>query len=147
MDLMNILQIVILVFVSLEILNIIVLYTSPTMKEGNGIGMFKTIHEIDEGSELFQLIKYLTNWVANVKVIFAALAITIVIFGDETTQMHAAFALIFSTFMFYFTMYPIIKKMDNEGRLLKRGYSKTLAYTILSFILTLIAGIVIYFLV
>ncbi len=143
---MNILQVVILVFVVLEILNILVLYTSPTMKEGNGVGMFKKIHEIDPEGETFQLIKYLTNWVANAKVIFAALAITIVIFGSETAQMHAAFALIFSTLMFYFTMYPILKKVDEEGRLMKRGYSKTLAYTILAFILTFIAGLIIYFL-
>lgn len=141
---MNILQVVILVFVVLEILNIVVLYTSPTMMEGNGLGIFKKIHEIDENGETFQLIRYLTNWVANAKMIFAALAITIIIFGDETTQFHAALALMFSTLMFYFTMYPILKKMDMEGKLLKRGYSKTLAYTILSFILTFIAGIIIY---
>lgn len=142
---MNVLQVVILVFVVLEILNILVLYTSPTMKEGNGIGIFKKIHEIDPDGETFLLIKYLTNWVANAKVIFAALAITIVIFGDEVVQMHAAFALIFSTLMFYFTMYPILKKVDEEGRLLKRGYSKTLAYTILAFILTFIGGLIIHF--
>ena len=142
---MNILQVVIIIFCVLEILNILVLYTGPTMKEGNGVGMFMKIHEIDPEDEVFQLIKYLTNWVANVKMIFVALAITIVIFAEEVVQMHAAFALIFSTLMFYFTLYPILKKLDEEGRLMVRGYSKTLAYTILSFILAFIAALIIHF--
>jgi hypothetical protein len=42
-------------------------------------------------------------------------------------------------------MYPILKRVDDEGRLIKRGYSQTLAYTILSFILTFIAGLILYF--
>lgn len=142
---MNILQVVITVFVVLEILNIIVLYASPKMTMGNGVGVFKRVHEMDDHEEVFLLVKYLTNWVANAKFIFVALAITIVIFGDEIVQMHAAFALMFSTFMFYFTMYPIIKKVDQEGRLIKPGYSQTLAYTILSFILTFVAGLILYF--
>lgn len=142
---MNILQVVIIVFVVLESLNIVVLYLKPEMKEGNGIGVFKTLHEIDPDGQVYKLIRYLTNWVANVKLIFVALAITIVIFGDEIVQLHAALALIFSTFMFYITLYPILKKLDDENQLLVQGYSKTLAYTILSFILTFIAGIILYF--
>jgi hypothetical protein len=142
---MNILQVVIIVFVVLEILNICVLYFSPFRKEGNGIGIFKTVEGIDTGSDVYKLVQYLTSWIANAKLIFVALAITIVIFGDEITQLHAAFALIFSTFMFYITLYPILRKLDTQGKIEPRGYSKTLAYTILSFILVFIGGIIIYF--
>lgn len=144
---MNVLQIVIILFVFMELLNVLVLYSSPTLKIGNGMGIFKKVQELDKDGEVFQLIKYLTNWVANVKVIFIVLAITIVIFGDETTQIHAAFALIFSTLLFYLTMYPIIKKIDQEGRLEKTGYSKTLARTILAFILTIGIGLILYFII
>jgi len=141
---MNILQIIIIVFCVLETLNIIVLYSKPTMKEGNGLGVFKALNEIDEHNQIYSLIKYLTNWVANVKVIFVALAITIVIFGEPIVQFHAVLALIFSTFMFYFTLFPILKKLDDEDMLETKGYSRTLAYTILSFIIMFIIGSIIY---
>ena len=141
---MIILQVIIFGFCMLEVLNILVLYTKPTMKEGNGIGVFKAIQSVDEKDTMFSLIKYLTNWVANAKLIFVALAITIVIFGNETTQFHAVLALMFSTFMFYITLYPILKKLDDDNLLVIKGYSKTLAYTILSFIMMFIIAIILY---
>ena len=141
---MNILQVVISVFLLLEVLNILVLYRKPSMKEGNGLGIFKVLDDIEPGNQVHHLIRYLTNWIANAKFIFVALGIVVIIFGDEVVQFHAALALAFSIMMFYFTLYPILKKLDEEGQLAVRGYSKTLAYTILSFFLTFIAGIVIY---
>jgi len=114
------------------------------MKEGNGVGIFKVMHELDEEDRTYFLVKYLINWVANVKLIFVALAITIVIFGTEIVQFHAVLALIFSTFMFYVTLYPILKKLDDENLLITKGYSRTLAFTILSFILMFIAAIIIF---
>lgn len=141
---MNILQFAIIAFCSLEVLNILVLYTKPTMKTGNGIGVFKVLSEVDETDQMFALIKYLANWVANVKVIFIALAITIVIFGSETTQFYAVIALILSILLFYVTLFPILKKLDDENMLTKKGYSKTLAYTILSFLLMFIVAIILF---
>lgn len=141
---MNILQVAIIVFCFLEGLNILVLYTKPMMKKGNGIGVFKVLSEVTETDQIFALIKYLTNWVANVKVIFIALAITIVIFGNETTQFYAVIALLLSILLFYITLFPIIKKLDNENMLTPKGYSKTLAYTILSFLLMFIAAIIVF---
>lgn len=140
----NILQIVISVFLVLEVLNILVLYRKPEMKEGNGLGIFKVLDEIEPGNQVHQLIRYLTNWIANAKFIFVSLGIVVVIFGDEVVQFHAALALAFSIMMFYITLYPILKKLDQEGQLAIKGYSKTLAYTILSFFLTFITGVVIY---
>lgn len=141
---MNILQVVIIVFCILEGLNILVLYTSPKMDKGNGVGIFKIIHELDENEQIYSLIKYLTNWVGNVKLIFVALAITIVIFGDETTQFHATLALAFSTIMFYITLYPILRKLDKEDSLVVKGYSKTLAISILSFIIMFFVAVIIF---
>ena len=141
---MNILQVAIIVFCFLEGLNILVLYTKPMMKKGNGIGVFKVLSEVDETDQMFALIKYLTNWVANVKVIFIALAITIVIFGNETTQFYAVIALLLSILLFYITLFPILKKLDYENMLTPKGYSQTLAYTILSFLLMFIAAIILF---
>src|SRR6056297_861086 len=141
---MNILQVAIIVFCFLEGLNILVLYTKPMMKKGNGIGVFKVLSEVDETDHMFALIKYLTNWVANFKVIFIALAITIVIFGNETTQFYAVIALLLSILLFYITLFPILKKLDNENMLTPKGYSKTLAYTILSFLLMFVIALILF---
>jgi len=141
---MNILQVVIIAFCLLETLNVLVLYTKPTMKKGNGIGVFKVLSEVDETDPMFALIKYLTNWVANVKVIFIALAITIVIFGNETTQFYAVIALLLSILLFYITLFPILKKLDDVNMLTPKGYSKTLAYTILSFLLMFIIALLLF---
>ena len=141
---MNILQVAIIVFCFLEGLNILVLYTKPMMKKGNGIGVFKVLNEVDQKGQMFSLIKYLTNWVANVKVIFIALAITIVILGNETTQFYAVIALILSILLFYATLFPILKKLDDANMLTPKGYSKTLAYTISSFLLMFIVAIIVF---
>ena len=141
---MNILQVVIIAFCLLETLNVLVLYTKPTMKKGNGIGVFKVLSQVDEKDQLFALIKYLTNWVANVKVIFIVLAITIVIFGSETTQLYAVIALLLSILLFYITLFPILKKLDDENMLIPKGYSKTLAYTILSFLLMFVIALILF---
>jgi len=141
---MNILQVAIIVFCFLEGLNILVLYTKPMMKKGNGIGVFKVLNEVDQKGYMFALIKYLTNWVANVKVIFIALAITIVIFGSETTQFYAVIALILSILLFYATLFPILKKLDDANMLTPKGYSKTLAYTILSFLMMFVTAIILF---
>jgi len=114
------------------------------MKKGNGIGVFKVLSEVDETDPMFALIKYLTNWVANVKVIFIALAITIVIFGNETTQFYAVIALLLSILLFYITLFPILKKLDDVNMLTPKGYSKTLAYTILSFLLMFIIALLLF---
>lgn len=142
---MNILQVVISVFLVLETLNVIVLYRQPCMKQGNGIGIFKVVEDIENQERVFNLVKYLTTWIANAKLIFVALGIVIIIFGDEVVQLHAAFAFVFSILLFYITLYPILNKLDQEGEIVPKGYSKTLAYTILSFVLTFIVGIIIYF--
>jgi hypothetical protein len=142
---MNILQVVISVFLVLESLNVIVLYRQPSMKQGNGIGVFKVVEEIEHQERIFSLIKYLTTWIANAKLIFVALGIVIVIFGDEVIQLYAAFAFVFSILLFYITLYPILKRLDDKGEIIPKGYSKTLAYTILSFVLTFIVGIIIYY--
>lgn len=142
---MNILQIVIIVFLVLETLNVLVLYRNPRMKEGNGIGIFKVVGELENDKRISQLVQYLTTWIANAKLIFIMVSIVVVIFGDEMVQLHTVIALIFSIFMFYFTLYPLLKKLDDDNELVISGYSKTLAYTILSFILTFIVGLIIHF--
>lgn len=141
---MNIVRIVIVIFCVLESLNIMVLYFSPKSTIGNGVGVFKTIHEIDENETTFLVLQYLTRWVANVKVIFVSLSLVIVIFGDTTIQFYALVALMLSTMMFYVTLYPIMKKLDREEQLYIKGYSTTLAIMILSFIIMFVTAMTVF---
>lgn len=142
---MNVLQIVISIFLLLECINITILYKYPRSKHCNGVGVFKSIHEIDQSNKDYDFIVYLIKWVANAKLIFIFLGITIVFYGTETLQLYATFAFILSILVFYVTLFPIIRKMDKNNRLVQHGYSTQLAFTIFAFILLLIIGIVIHF--
>ncbi len=143
---MNVLQITITLFLVLESLNILVLYTNPSTKKGNGVGIFKVIHDLDHEERVYPLVKYLITWVANAKLIFVALGIVVVVFGDETIQLYASIAFVFSILIFYVTLYPILVQLDKKGELTPKGYSKTLAIMILVFVLIFVVGIAIYLL-
>lgn len=141
---MNILQITMSIFLLLETLNILVLYKYPQMDKGNGLGVFKSYKKIEEQQEHYLYMRYLINWVANAKVIFVMLGVIIVIFGSETIQLYTSIALILSILMFYITLNPIIKKLDQENKLTIKGYSKTLSVMISSFIVILLVGIIVH---
>lgn len=141
---MNFLQIVILIFCILESLNILVLYTRPSLTQGNGLGVFKPFHDLQSDKDAALFVKYLINWVANVKMIFVALLIVILIFGDKQVQFYAIVANTISTFMYFITLHPIIKAFDKEDKLVIKGYSKTLGIMIATFILMFLTAIIFY---
>jgi hypothetical protein len=131
---MNILQIGIIVFVFIEFLNIIMLYFIPESKIGNGVGVFNSYHEVIKDPKTEDFVKYLINWVAGAKLIFIMIGIVVVIFGNHNTQLFTVVALILSILSFYWRLFPTIKKLDKRDEISPKGYSKTLNYMILSFI-------------
>ena len=131
---MNILQIGILVFVLIETLNVLTLYFNPNFKYGNGIGVFNDYQELKD-SKHSEFIHYLINWVAGAKLIFIMIGIVVVIVGNEQTQLFTCIALIMSILSFYYKLFPAIKRLDKKGGIDPKGYSKTLNYMILSFII------------
>ena len=143
---MNILQITISLFLVLESLNILILYTNPKSSKGNGVGIFNSIHSVEGTNPKDDLVRYLIRWVANAKVIFVALGIVIVIFENETIQLYTSIAFALSILMYFVTLHPIIVKLDNEGEITPIGYSKTLAMMIVGFILIFVVGIVVHLL-
>ncbi len=140
---MNILQIGILVFIIIESLNVLILYFDPAFKMGNGVGVFNSYHEAMNDKKINNFVSYLINWVAGAKLIFVMIGIVVIIFGNYNTQLYTVLALIISILSFYFKLYPTIKKLDRENEITPKGYSKTLNYMILSFII----GFVIIFLI
>jgi hypothetical protein len=131
---MNILQVGILIFTIIEIGNVLMLYFKPGSKIANGVGVFNAWEKSKQDSKVHELIKYLVNWVAGAKLIFILMAITVIIFGNQMTQIFTVVALIISILSFYWRLFPMIKKMDKEGEITPKGYSKTLGIMIITMI-------------
>lgn len=138
-------DIVIIVFVIIEMLNIMTLYFFPGSKYGNGIGVFNA-YKISQDDEIMKpFVSYLINWVAGTKLIFVALGIGIVLFGDHTLKLYTSIAFVLSILTFYFRLYPIIRKLDVANQITPKNYSKGLNIMIASMIIMfMIAFIVEY---
>lgn len=140
---MNILQIAIIVFVTIEILNIMMLYFMPQSKMGNGVGVFNAYFSAQKDEHMKQFVAYLINWVAGAKLIFIMIGIVVVIFGNYLTQLFTVVALIISILSFYWRLFPSIKKMDKSNQITPNGYHKTLNIMIISFVLMFVSVLLI----
>jgi heme/copper-type cytochrome/quinol oxidase subunit 4 len=134
---MIILNVALGLFILLELMNVIALYFNPTLKQANGVGVFKAWEKSKKDSETHNLMKYLVYWVAATKFIFLALLIVILLFGDPLMKLVGTIALILSISLFYWRMYPLIKEMDLKNELTPKGYSKQLGFMI-SIIITIL---------
>jgi len=140
---MNILQIGILIFTAIEIGNIMMLYFRPGSKMGNGVGVFNAWEESKSDPKFHAFATYLVNWVAGAKLIFIMVGIVVIIFGNYMTQLFTVIAMILSILSFYWRLFPTIKKMDTEGDITPKGYSKTLGYMITGFIVGFVIVLVV----
>ncbi len=140
---MNILQVGILVFVFIEILNVLTLYFAPGSKKGNGLGVFTSYEELKKDQRHGEFVTYLVNWVAGAKLIFIMLSLVIVFYGNYTTHVFSVVALIISILSFNFKLYPIIKSLDKKEMISPHGYSKALNIMINTMIIGFITILVI----
>lgn len=140
-----ILDIAIIFFMIMETSNIIIMYFKPDFKYGNSMIAFKkwSEHQQDEKSRLYS--KYLVNWVANCKLIFIILLLVILLFATPTIKVYAIIAMIISIAIYFVSLYPLIKKMDQLNEITPKGYSKTLSIMILTFILIFLTSLILYF--
>ena len=127
---MDILSWVLIAFITLETLNVVLLYRMPSSTRGNAVGVFKAYEKSQKDPEIGEFVTYLINWVAGTKLIFIVLIIGIVITGGKETKVFSVIALIFSIITFYSQLYPRLKHMDTEHQLSVSGYSKSLAIMI-----------------
>lgn len=144
---MDIISIALLLFGVLELLNVFLLYLAPGSKRGNSLGFFNAYEKSKADSEVHALITYLINWVAGTKLIFIVLLIGIIITGNTSTKVFSIIALIFSILTFFSRLYPGIKQMDRAGQITPRGYSRTLAIMIISFIVVFFIALVSFLMV
>ena len=68
--------IIVIVFLVMEVLNVLTLYFSPGSKTANSAGIFKAWEKSKNDPEVHDMVKYLVYWVAGTKVIFISLLIS-----------------------------------------------------------------------
>jgi hypothetical protein len=136
------LSIAIVVFVVLESLNIATLYFQPGSKLGNGVGVFNAFEASKADPPVHELVRYLINWVAGTKLIFVGLLIVIVATGSAETKLAAVLVLIASILSFFWRLFPALRRLDRDGQLTPKGYSKTLGLMIGCFVAGFAAAVI-----
>jgi len=137
------LKVVISIFVILESANVIALYFFPESKMANSVGIFKAWEKSKEDPEIHDLVKYLVNWVAGTKLIFILLLFVLLIRSDEQSLLFSGAALVLSIATFFWRLYPLVKKMDTDGQIAPKNYSKVLGWMILAMLIVFSISILI----
>lgn len=142
---MIILSISIVIFIVLEFANIMILYFKPDSRVGNGVAVFKAWEDSKQDENLHLFVRYMTNWVAGTKLIFIFLLLVILFIGSETIKMVSVIAMILSISTYFWRLHPLIVKLDMNGEIIPKGYSKQLRTMITGFLGLFIIALVIYF--
>jgi len=140
---MTIIQIVVSGFILLELSNVMALYFAPGSKYANAVGVFSAWEKSKQYPEIHDLVKYLVYWVAGTKLIFLLLLTMIVIFADAETQRISVMALIVAILSFYWRLFPLIRKMDQNGQIEPKNYSIVLGVMIFVFVIIFLIAVVI----
>jgi hypothetical protein len=138
---MTIIQVVVLGFILLELSNVVVLYFAPGSKYANAVGVFSAWEKSKQYPEIHDFVKYLVFWVAGTKLIFLLLLTVIIIFADTETQRISVMALIIAILSFYWRLFPLIRKMDQNGRIEPKNYSVVLGIMIFAFVVILLIAV------
>jgi len=131
---MNLLDISIIIFVIMETANVCILYFFPDSRRGNGVAVFNhwESSKTDEETHLFA--SYMVNWVAGTKLIFIMLLLVVLFTADEITKTLSVLVMIVSIATYYWRLHPIVKRLDQKGKITPKGYSKTLGRLIAGFL-------------
>jgi hypothetical protein len=127
--------IVIFAFMVLETSNVLALYFAPGSKVANAVGVFSAWERSKQDPQVHDLVKYLVYWVAGAKLIFLLLLGVIAFYGSPEIKRMALVALCLATLSFYWRLFPLIKKQDQQGLIDPKNYSSVLAVLIAVFIL------------
>ncbi|OQY32568.1 MAG: hypothetical protein B6I38_04470 [Anaerolineaceae bacterium 4572_5.1] len=140
---MTLINIVILGFILLELSNVLMLYFAPGSRNANAVGVFSAWEKSKQYPEIHDFVKYLVYWVAGAKLIFLLLLTVIIIFADSETQRMSLLALAIATLSFYWRLFPLIRKMDQNEQVEPKNYSVILGITIFVFIVVFLIAAVI----
>ena len=138
---MSLIQIVILIFVFLELSNVLMLYFSPGSKNANAVGVFTAWEKSKQYPEIHDFIRYLFYWLAGVKLIFILLLVMLILFADAEIQRFSLMILAVATATFYWRLFPLIRKMDKSGEIKPKNYSIVLGIMIFAFIVIFLVAL------
>ena len=139
---MTFIIIAIIGFLLLESTNVAALYFFPDSKFANSVGVFNAWEKSKDDPEVHDFVKYLVSWIAGTKLIFILLLIVILLTADEQTLLLTVIALVMSIAVFFWRLYPLVRKMDRDGNLDPRNYSSVLGWMILGMIIVFSAAVV-----
>jgi hypothetical protein len=114
---------VILAFIVMEFSNVLALYFAPGSKYANAVGVFSAWEKSKEDPEIHDFVRYLVYWVAGAKLIFLFLLGVITLFGSSDLQRMSLVALSLATLSFYWRLFPLIRKLDQNGQIKPKNYS------------------------
>ncbi|MCJ7717411.1 MAG: hypothetical protein MUO54_12950, partial [Anaerolineales bacterium] len=126
---------VIVGFLVIETANVLALYFAPDSKLANSLGVFNAWEKSKQDPEIHNLVKYLVNWVAGTKLIFIFLLVVILFKTDQQTLAITGAVLALSIASFFWRLFPLIRKMDQDDQIDPKNYSAVLGWMILAFIL------------
>ena len=128
-------KIVLIGFILLEFSNVVALYFFPGSRRANAVGVFSAWEKSKQYPEIHDLMRYLVYWVAGAKIIFLVLLGLIVAFADLNLQRWSLLALGLATLIFFWRMFPLARKMDQDDQIRPKKYSLVLGGMILALIL------------
>lgn len=126
--------IVILAFIILEFSNVMALYFAPGSKYANAVGVFSAWEKSKQDPEVHDFVRYLVFWVAGAKLIFLLLLGVIILFGNDEIKRMGLVALGIATLSFYWRLFPLFRKMDQNGQINPKNYSIVIGSMIFVFI-------------
>lgn len=138
---MTLLMIVIAGFLLMEVANVVALYFFPDSKLANSVGVFNAWEKSKADPEIHNFVKYLVNWVAGTKLIFILLLAAILITADEQILLLTGIALILSIAVFFWRLFPMMRRMDRDDQISPKNYSSVLGWMILGMIIAFAFGV------
>lgn len=138
---MTLLMIVIAGFLLMEVANVVALYLFPDSKLANSVGVFNGWEKSKADPEIHNFVKYLVNWVAGTKLIFILLLAAILITADEQILLLTGIALILSIAVFFWRLFPMMRRMDRDDQISPKNYSSVLGWMILGMIIAFAFGV------
>jgi hypothetical protein len=139
---MNAIRISLVVFAVIETLNMLELYFMQDNCFFNGICLFSGWEKSKENPEVHSLMRYLLNWLAGMKMLVVGLVLVLIFTAPNPTLLLAAASMVITIGSFYWRMYPMISKADDDGLIKRKGRSRMLGTMVagleFSFIVTII---------
>jgi len=140
---MSTIQVSLLVFVAIEMLSVLELYFMQDHAVVNGVSMFRGWEISKEVPVVHDLICYLVNWVAGIKLIVIALILVLIFTAPQQTLICAGVALVLAISSYFWRMYPTLRKHDQAGLVEPRGRSRLMGVMVLGLEIVIIAAVLV----